>query len=106
MALGWLWLASPFVVIALIAHDRPLQTWVATRYAACRVAGWVGAAMMFLGAALGSDLVGSLMFALGTPLVGLIVFRRDEGNDGGGCGGDDPGPDVPPVDWDELERSF
>lgn len=100
--MGWLWLISPFVVIALIAHDRELQGWVATHYDGARLAGWAGVVMMFLGAALAPDVFGTLMYIVGTPLVGLIVWLRDEGDEGGG-GGDG---DVPPPDWDAFERSF
>ena len=42
------------------------------------------------------------LFWVGTPLAGLAVWLRRDG--GGGDNGD--GPDVPPVDWDEFERSF
>jgi hypothetical protein len=104
MALGWLWLLSPFVLIGLISHDREMQKWVATHYDGCRAAGWAGVVMMFSGAALGSALPGTLLFVFGTPLVGLVVWLRDDGDDGGGEG--EPDPDVPPVDWDEFERSF
>ena len=100
--LGWLWLASPFVLIALITHDRQLQRLVAAHYAQCRAAGCIGAAMMLLGAALVPGTLGKIAFVLGTPLTGLVVFlRRDDGDDGG-----EDEPDVPPFDWDEFERSF
>jgi hypothetical protein len=104
MALGWLWLLSPFVVIALVAHDAELRKWVTTHYDGCRVAGWMGVAMMFAGAGLASALIGTLMFVFGTPLVGLIAFLRPDGEDEGGGGNGDP--HVPPIDWDEFERSF
>ena len=100
--LGWLWLGSPFVLIAVIAHDRQLQTVIAAHHARFRVAGLLGALMMFLGAATAPEALGIVMFTLGTPLVGLLVFlRRDDGDDGG-----EEGPDEPPIDWDEFERSF
>ena len=100
--LGWLWLISPFVVIAVIAHDPDLQRGVANHLAQARVAGCIGALMMFLGAVVVPGAFGATMFALGTPLVGLLAFiRRDDGDDGG-----EDGPDTPPVDWDEFERSF
>ncbi len=99
--LGWVWLGSPFVVIALIAHDRSMQAWVALHYDACRVTGWAGAVMMFLGVALAPALLGTLMFIVGTPLVGLVVWLRDDRDDGG-----DRHPDEPPPDWNEFERSF
>jgi hypothetical protein len=100
--LGWLWLASPFVLIALINRDQQLQRLVSSHLAPCRTAGWTGAAMMVLGATLVPAALGKTMFALGTPLTGLVVFlRRDDGD-----GGDEDEQDVPPVDWDEFERSF
>jgi hypothetical protein len=100
--LGWLWLASPFVVMVLISRDRQLQLLFASHYARCRAVGWTGAAMMILGGALVSTTLGKVMFALGTPLSGLVVFlRRDDRDEG-----DEDDPDVPPVDWDEFELSF
>jgi hypothetical protein len=58
--------------------------------------------MMFLGVALMPAPLGAAMFWVGTPLAGLAVWwRRDEGDDEGG-----DGPDVPPIDWDEFQRSF
>jgi hypothetical protein len=101
--LGWLWLVSPFVLIALIAHDSELQKGVASHLGQARAAGCVGALAMFLGATVVPGAIGATMFALGTPLVGLLAFiRRDDRDDGGG---EEP-PDTPPVDWDEFERSF
>lgn len=100
--LGWLWLVSPFVLIALVSRDPQLQRLVSSHYTRCRAAGCIGAAMMVLGAALAPAMLGKIMFVLGAPLTGLVVFlRRDEGDDGG-----EDEPDVPPVDWDEFERSF
>jgi hypothetical protein len=100
--LGWLWLGSPFVVIALISHDQRLLGLIAAHQTRCLAAGWTGVAMMCLGVALMPTALGATMFWVGTPLAGLAVWRRrDEGD---GPGGDDP--DVPPVDWDEFERSF
>ena len=99
--LGWLWLVSPFLVIALIAHDRPMQSWVASHYDSCRLIGWAGVVMMFLGVALAPDVLGILMFIVGTPLVGLVVWLRDDRDDGG-----EGEPDEPPIDWDDLERSL
>ena len=101
--MGWLWLGSPFVVIAVIAHDQRLLRQVAVHHTGCLTAGWTGVAMMCLGVALMPSMLGTLMFWVGTPLAGLAVWlRRDDG--GGGGGGEDP--DVPPIDWDEFERSF
>jgi hypothetical protein len=100
---GWLWLGSPFVVIAVISHDPRLLRQVAVHHTRCLVAGWIGVAMMCLGVALMPGVLASVMFWLGTPLAGLAVWlRRDDGGDGGGGGG----PDLPPIDWDEFERSF
>jgi hypothetical protein len=100
---GWLWLGSPFVVIAVISHDRRLLALLAAHHSGCVAAGWTGVVMMCLGVATMPATLGSLMFWVGTPMAGLAVWlRRDD--DGGGGGGDDP--DVPPVDWDEFERSF
>jgi hypothetical protein len=101
--LGWLWLASPFAVIAVISHHPPLQAQVAAHHRRCMVAGWGGAAMMVLGITLIPDPLGTAMFWVGTPLAGLAVWLRRDDDDGGE--GDDE-PDVPPVDWDEFERSF
>lgn len=101
--LGWLWLASPFAVIGVISHDRRLLALLASHHGPCMVAGWGGVVMMVLGVTVVPDPLGTAMFWVGTPLAGLAVWlRRDD--DGGGEGGDEP--DVPPVDWDEFERSF
>jgi hypothetical protein len=99
---GWLWLGSPFVVIAVISHDRRLLRQVALHHTGCLTAGWTGVAMMCLGVALVPDPLGTAMFWVGTPLAGLAVWLRRDGRGGGG--GDEP--DVPPIDWDEFERSF
>ncbi len=100
---GWLWLGSPFVVIAVISHDRRLLRHVAVHQTGCLSLGWAGVAMMCLGVALMPDPLGTAMFWVGTPLAGLAVWLRRD--DGGGGGGEDD-PDVPPIDWDEFERSF
>jgi hypothetical protein len=97
--LEWLWLVSPFVVIGLIAQDARLQALVAEHYERCRAIGCAGAAAMLLGVVLVPGPVGVLMFVIGTPAVGLAVWRR------GDDGGDGP-PDVAPIDWDEFERLF
>jgi hypothetical protein len=100
--IGWLWLASPFVLIGLISRDPELRRAVAVHHRRCRIIGWTGVAMMLTGAILVGGWVGSLMFVIGTPLGGLAVWARgDDGDDGG-----DEGPDVPPIDWDQFERSF
>lgn len=100
---GWLWLGSPFVVIAVISHDPRLLRQVAVHHTGCLALGWSGVGMMCLGVALMPNPLGSAMFWVGTPLAGLAVWLRRD--DGGGGGGDDD-PDVPPIDWDEFERSF
>lgn len=100
--LGWLWLVSPFVLIAIIVHDRELQRAVASNLPQVRAAGSLGALMMFLGVMIVPDAIGATMYAIGTPLVGLLVFlRRDNRDDGG-----EEGPDEPPPDWDDFERAF
>jgi hypothetical protein len=100
--LGWLWLGSPFALIALISHNPRLLSLVATHQSRCQAAGWTGAALMLLGAAVVPGVAGAVMFWIGTPLVGLVVWLRgDDGDDGG-----EPEPDVPPINWDEFERSF
>jgi uncharacterized membrane protein YedE/YeeE len=99
--MAWLWLASPFVVIAVIARDRRLLHLVGAHHELCRAIGWLGVALLCLGAGLVPSLAGTLMFAVGAPLVGLVVWlRRDDGE-----GGDEGGPD-PPLDWDDFERAF
>jgi hypothetical protein len=100
--LGWLWLVSPFVLIAVISHDPDLQRVVTQNLGQARVAGCIGAVMMFLGAVVVPGAFGATMFALGTPLVGLLAFISDDGRDDGG----EDEPDGPPPDWDDFERSF
>jgi hypothetical protein len=100
--LGWVWLLSPFVVIAVISHDPELLALVAAHHKRCRAVGWTGVAIMLLGVALIPSAVGSIMFLLGTPLAGLVVWViRDDGDDGDGSP-----PDMPPINWGEFERSF
>jgi hypothetical protein len=101
--MGWLWLGSPFVVITVISHDRRLLAQVATHHTRCLILGWTGVVVMLLGVTLVPDPLGAAMFWIGTPLAGLAVWLR-RGDDDDGGGGEDP--DVPPVDWDEFERSF
>jgi hypothetical protein len=100
--IGWLWLGSPFLLIALISRDPELLRLVAIHHRRCQIAGWSGVAVMLLGVTLVPGWPGRVMFVLGTPLAGLAVWgRRDGGDDGG-----QEAPDVPPIDWDEFERSF
>jgi hypothetical protein len=102
MALGWLWLASPFVLIAVISRDPNMRELVAAHTGRCRAVGSAGVAAMFLGVALLPDELGSMLFGIGTPLTGLLVWtRRDDGDDGG----EERPPDLPP-DWGDFERSF
>jgi hypothetical protein len=98
--LGWLWLASPFALIGLISHDPHLLALVSKHHRRCQVIGWSGAAIMLLGVMLVSGAAGDLMFIIGTPLVGLAVWACGDDGDGG-----EPS-DVPPIDWDDFERSF
>lgn len=102
MALGWLWLASPFVLIAVISRDSNMRELVAVHTGRCRALGVAGVAAMFLGVALLPDEIGTMLFGIGTPLTGLLVWtRRDDGDDGG-----EEGPAEPPPDWGDFERSF
>jgi hypothetical protein len=98
----WLWLVSPFVLIAVISHDSNMRDLVTVHHKRCQAIGWAGVAAMLLGAALVPATFGTVLFGIGTPLAGLIVWtRRDDGDDGG----EEPPDDVPP-DWDAFERSF
>jgi uncharacterized membrane protein YedE/YeeE len=99
--LAWLWLASPFLVIAAIARDDRLLRLVAIHYEWCRAAGLLGVLLLCMGALLIPSLLGTVLFAVGAPLVGLVVWlRRDDGG-----GGDSDAPDPPP-NWDDFERAF
>lgn len=99
---GWLWLASPFLLILAIVHDPNMRDLVSVHYKRCRAIGWTGVVAMFLGVAVVPDPAGMLLFGIGTPLTGLIVWmRRDDGDDGG-----EEGPDEVPPNWGEFERSF
>lgn len=99
--LGWLWLISPFVVIGVISHDRELRELVSLHHRRCLIVGWAGVAFMLLGVMVVPGALGSVMFVVGTPLAGLIVWLRPDDEDGG-----DEDPDLPPIDWDDFERSF
>jgi hypothetical protein len=100
--LGWLWLASPFTVIALISHNRHLMRFVSAHHRRCLAAGWIGAALMLLGPTVIGGTVGLIMFLIGAPASGFGVWVH--GNDGDD-GGEQP-PEVPPVDWGDFERAF
>jgi hypothetical protein len=101
-ALGWLWLGSPFVLIAAISHDPNMRELVTVHHRRCRTIGWVGVTAMFLGGLLVPGMFGSMLFGIGTPLAGLVVWtRRDDGDDGG----EEPPDEVPP-NSDAFERSF
>jgi hypothetical protein len=100
--IGWLWLASPFAVIGLISHDRGLLAVVSAHHIRCRAIGWSGVALMLLGVAVVPGWAGWMLYLIGTPLAGLVVWGlRDDGDGGWG-----PGPDVPPINWGDFERSF
>jgi hypothetical protein len=99
--MAWLWLVSPFVLIALIARDPVLRAGVAQHHRRCQVAGWSGAVAMCLGVAVVPGLLGTLLFLVGTPLCGLAVWLRGEDDDD-----DDDGGDPPPIDWGEFEGAF
>ena len=100
---AWLWLASPFGLIGLISRDRELLAVVSAHHRRCRVIGVGGATIMLLGVTVVPGTLGWMMFLIGTPLAGLIVWGLgDEGEDGGGG----PPPNGPPIDWGEFERSF
>lgn len=102
MALGWLWLASPFVLIAVISRDPRMRELIAIHNRRCRAIGSAGVAAMFLGVALLPDELGSMLFGIGTPLTGLLVWTRRKGGDDGG----EEGPEDLPPDWGDFERSF
>ncbi len=102
MDVVWLWLVSPFVLIAAISHDSNMRDLVTEHQKRCQAIGWAGVTAMLLGAALLPATLGTVLFGIGTPLAGLIVWtRRDDGGEGG-----DGGPDDVPPDWDAFERSF
>ncbi len=100
--LGWLWLGSPFALIALISNDPELLASVGRHLNRCQAIGCTGAALMLLGVMLVPGVLGVLMFVVGTPLTGLLVWARGDDDDDGG----EPPPDTPPIDWDEFERAF
>ena len=98
---GWLWLLSPFVLIGLISHDPNMRGLISAYSRRCHVIGWCGAIAMLLGAALVPGTFGTMLFGIGTPLVGLIVWTpRDDGGGGGEESPDDP------AGWDDFERAF
>ena len=99
--LGWLWLLSPFVLIGVISHDSNMRGLISAYPARCQAIGVCGAVAMIFGATLVPGMAGSMLFGVGTPLVGLLVWTP--GDDGGGGGGDD---EDPPPGWDDFERSF
>ena len=99
--LGWLWLASPFVLIAVISHDSNMRELISTYPKLCQAIGCGGAIAMLLGAALVPGMFGSMLFGLGTPLVGLLVWTPRDDDGGGGEDGEQP-----PAEWDDFEGAF
>lgn len=99
--LGWFWLVSPFVLIAVISHDPNMRELVGVHHRRCQAIGSAGVAAMVLGAAAVPGPLGSVLFGLGTPLSGLIVWMRRDGGDDS-----EDGRDHPPPNWDDFERSF
>ena len=99
--LGWLWLLSPFVLIGVISHDSNMRGLISAYPERCQAIGSCGAVAMLLGAAFVPGMAGSMLFGVGTPLVGLLVWTPRDDGDGGG----DEDPDPPPG-WDDFERSF
>lgn len=100
--LPWLWLASPFVLIAVISRDPNMRDLVTVHHRHCQLIGWTGVAAMVLGATVVHGVFGTLLFGVGTPVAGLIVWMRRDDRGGGG----EEEPDDPPPDWDDFERSF
>ena len=101
--LPWVWLATPFVLIAVISHDSNMRDLISVHHRRCRMIGWAGVAAMILGATVVGSAFGMLLFGFGTPLTGLAVWTpRDDHGDGG-----DRDPDAPlPEGWDDFERAF
>lgn len=104
--LEWLWLASPFALIGFISHDRELLAVVTAHHRRCRMLGWAGVVLMLLGVMVVPGRLGWIMFLVGTPVAGLIVWGLPDDppgrDDGGGLG---LPPDTP-INWGEFERSF
>jgi hypothetical protein len=100
--IGWLWLASPFAVIGLISHDRELLAVVSAHHHRARAIGWTGVVITLLSVAVVPGWAGWMMYLIGLPVAGLVVWGlRDDGDGGGGSA-----PDLPPINWGEFERSF
>lgn len=100
--LGWLWLATPFILIGVISHDRNMRELIAEHRWRCHAIGWAGVAAMYIGVAVLPGAAGTMLYGIGAPLSGLIVWTSRDGRDDGG----EKHPDGIPPDWDDFERSF
>ncbi len=116
MLVALLWLMCPVVLMHVVSQHPAALRVLVRMYPAGVVIGAVGAAAMVLGALVVHGPLGLVLYFVGAPLCGLVVFsrgpHRDDGDDGGGGGGgggdDHPegGEDGPPFDWPEFERAF
>jgi hypothetical protein len=72
-------------------------------------AGWIGVALVLLGACVLPRPESLLAIGFGGPLSGLSFWSRREGGDDGGGGDDDdddPEPPPPGGDWERIVRDL
>lgn len=103
-------LAAPFLAGALIARSPKLRRRLARVYPLSLVAGWLGLALLAVGAHALDGPAAAVALAAGGPLAGLSFWSRqvDHGDDDGGqpTPDDDPPPSGDGVDWEAFERGF
>jgi hypothetical protein len=109
LALASLWLVTPFVSGALLGSSARARRLAGRHYLALVSLGWVGVALVLLGAFVLPRPESLVALGLGAPLSGLSFWaRRDGGDDGGGGEEDGDGPDPPPPgdDWEGIVRDL
>jgi hypothetical protein len=108
LALASLWLFTPFLSGAAIGSSARARRLVGRHYRALVGLGWLGIALVMVGAFVLPRPQSLVALALGGPLSGLSFWsRRQDGEDGGGEDGDDD-PESPPPggDWERIVREL
>ena len=109
LALASLWLFTPFLSGAVIGSSARARRLVGRHYRALVGLGWLGIALVMVGAFVLPRPQSLVALALGGPLSGLSFWSRRQGGEGGGDGegcDDDPEPPAPGGDWERIVRQL
>jgi hypothetical protein len=109
LAIASLWLLTPFVSGALLGSSARARRLAGRHYLPLVSAGWIGVALVLLGAFVLPRPESLMAIGLGGPLSGLSFWSRREGGDDGGGGeddDDDPEPPPPGGDWERIVRDL